>query len=286
MRKTSRSTTGLDHVAAIQKYIQAICGASDMHALIVEGPAGWGKTTAVENALRLADVKSFHLGAYSTPLNLYNFFSEHSKQIVVMDDVSGIFTDQSAMALLKAATWPSRGGKRILKWGSTSAKATVPEFEFSGKLIIVCNSFPTTPDGEAIRSRGYARRIDITLEEGKRLLLQASQNVKQFPKKSIAAEVAKFLVLHLDESTLSQISFRTLKKGYRLAEVHPDSWKDLFEAILPTRSLEPEALVKELSQGNLPVKEQARIFEERTGLRTRSFYNYRKDALLSRTVRA
>jgi hypothetical protein len=285
VRINNPKETGLGHVATIQKYIQAICQASDMHALIVEGRPGWGKTTAVEKALQLAGVESFHLASYSTPLHLYNFLEEHSKKVILLDDVSGIFTDQSAMALLKAATWPSRDGKRILRWGSTSAKASAPEFEFSGKLVIVCNSFPSTSDGEAVRSRGYAKRIDISLDEAKRLLLQASQDTQQFPRSDLASQVAKFLIRHLDESTLPQISFRTLKKGYRLAEVHSDSWQDLFQAILPTRAILPEKLVHELSRGSLQVKEQARIFQERTGLKIRSFYNYRRDAQLSRTVR-
>jgi hypothetical protein len=51
---------------------------------------------------------------------------------------------------------------------------------------------------------------------------------------------------------------------------------------LPKGSMNPESLVKELSKQGLKVKEQARIFSEKTGLKTRSFYNYRKDARISR----
>ena len=276
----------LDHVVAIQKYIQTIYRASDMHALIVEGPPGWGKTTAVESALSLLEMESSHLGSYSTPLNLYNFLFEHVNEIVLLDDVSGIFTDQSAMAILKAATWPSRAGRRMLRWGSTSAKAAVSEFEFTGKLVIVCNSFPTTPDGEAVRSRSYARRIDLNLVEAKRLLGLAAQDRLQFSKPKLAEAVAGYLIEHLDESNLSLVSFRTLRKGYRLAEVHPDSWRDLFSAVLPKNSVGPEVLVRELSRGRMAVSEQARVFQERTGLKIRSFYNYRKDAQLSRTSKS
>lgn len=220
-----------------------------MHSLIIEGPPGWGKTTSVEESLRLAEVEALHLGAYSTPLNLYNFLGENPNGIILLDDCAGIFNDSSAMAILKAATWPSRKDKRLVKWGSTSSKATAEEFEFLGKLIIVCNSFPKTADGEAIRSRGYSRRIDITLAEAKKLLLQAASQKKWFSKTKLSMEVAEFLVSQISESSLSQISFRTLKKGYRLAEVHPESWRELFADTLPQGKIEPDKLIKELECG-------------------------------------
>ena len=185
------------------------------------------------------------------------------------------------MAILKAATWPSRKDKRLVKWGSTSNRASIEEFEFLGKLIIVCNSFPKTADGEAIRSRGYSRRIDITLAESKKLLLEAASLKKWFAKTKLSTEVAEFLISQISESSLSQISFRTLKKGYRLAEVHPDSWRELFADTLPKRPIEPSKLVKELSRQNLMVKDQKRIFTELTGLSSRSFFNYRKDGNIS-----
>lgn len=74
--------TRMNHVSAIKKYIEAIIDADDMHALIIEGDAGWGKTTAVEEALKLSKIEAFNLGAYSTPLNFYNFLAEHSDGII------------------------------------------------------------------------------------------------------------------------------------------------------------------------------------------------------------
>ncbi len=273
----------MDHVDAIRKYVEALRAIPDLHVLIIEGPAGWGKTTTVDKALELAGVDGVHLGAYSTPLNLYNFLAENSDRLIVIDDCAGLFNDQSSMAILKASTWPSKANKRIVKWGSTSNKATTPEFEFHGQFVIVCNSFPSTPDGEAIRSRGYARRFDITLTEAKTLLHQAAKDRKWFPKTKIAESVSAFLIERLNENTLPKISYRTLKNGYRLAEYQPKSWEDLLAPMLPAESIDPEKLVRELSRQKLQVKEQARIFELKTGLKERSFYNYRRANKISRT---
>ncbi len=260
--------------------------AEDLHILIVEGPPGWGKTTAVEDALRLAGMEGLSVGAYSTPLNLFNFLAEHSDQVILLDDCAGIFHDPSAMAILKAATWPLKGDRRVVKWGSTSSKASALEFEFTGKLIVICNSFPSTPDGKAIRSRGYCRRIDITLDDAKSLLKQAANDRRWFTSTKLATKVADFLMSRLTETTLPEVSFRTLKQGYRLAERHPDSWQELFADTLPKGAIAAEKLVKQLAKQGLKVKEQARIFQQTTGLKVRSFYNYRKDADLSRLRKA
>lgn len=65
----------------------------------------------------------------------------------------------------------------------------------------MCNAFPKTADGEAIRSRGFSRKIDI-------------------------------------------------------AEVHPESWRELYSDALPKASLDPENLVKELAKQKIKVKDQ------------------------------
>lgn len=94
--------------------------------------------------------------------------------------------------------------------------------------------------------------------------------------------MAEFLSSYLTDSNLSEISFRTLKKGYRLAEVHPNAWEELFNDLLPNASKDPNLLVRELANDNIKIKEQALRFMEQTGLGIRSFYNYRKEAKLSR----
>ena len=197
---------------------------------------------------------------------------------ILIDDCAGLFNDSAAMALLKSATWPSLKNKRMVKWGSTSGKVTVPEFQFTGKLILICNSFPNTPDGDAILSRGYSKQINVSVEQAKKLILSAAQDKKWFHNSEIALPVAQFLINRLTSNTLSQMSFRTLMKGYELAEFHPDCWEELLLGILPTTEIiEPEKLVQELAKQRIKVKEQERIFKEKTGLQRTSFFKFRKE---------
>jgi len=46
--------------------------------------------------------------------------------------------------------------------------------------------------------------------------------------------------------------------------------------------VDPEKLIKDLSKKKLKVKDQVKIFEEQTGLRRRSFFNYRREAGLAK----
>src|SRR5258708_38198177 len=84
----------MDDVAQIKNKVEVLYRSSKSHALIVESAAGWGKTTAVDDALKLAGFTGKHLGSYSTPLNLFRFLQENNTSIVILDDVAGLFTDR------------------------------------------------------------------------------------------------------------------------------------------------------------------------------------------------
>lgn len=266
-----------NHVEAIKSLLLTLKVSQRVHALIVESSAGWGKTTSILEAIKSAGIDNVHsLGAYSTPLHFFNFLSERPNSFIILDDCSGIFGDQSAMAILKAATWP-HDSKRILKWGSTSGRAAVDEFEFTGKLIIVCNSFPNSADGDAVRSRSFPYKIEITAPHARELLINAAQDSKWFSDTEKAQSVAEFLIERLNFKTLSQMSYRTLHMGYELALYNTNNWRDLLGRLITVESNEPVLLIDKLSKSDLPVKEQIRIFEESTGMKRRSFFNYRKE---------
>ncbi len=271
----------LNHIEAIKRLLLTIQASDRMHAVIIEGPPGWGKTTAVEDALRMADVAGVHLGSYSTPLHLFNFLHDNSRSTVVIDDCAGLFSDQGSMAILKAATW-GQGKQRKIRWGSTSGKASVEEFCFEGKLVIVCNSFPATADAQAVKSRSFRYKIDIDPVAAKALLSKAAANLILYSNTQKATEVARFLNRKISASSIHQISYRTLQMGYELAQHNEDQWRDLLERMIVATPEDPRKLVRQLSRRSLAVKDQVRIFEESTGLKRRTFFKYRKELKVSR----
>lgn len=270
-----------DHTYTIKSLLLTVQVSDKMHALIVEGPAGWGKTTAVDEAMKQAGVNGVHLGAYSTPLNLFNFLHQHSDKFVVIDDCAGLFNDQSSMSILKAATWGQSKG-RVIRWGSTSSKAAIDEFVFHGKLIIICNSFPTTPDADAVRSRSFPYRIDISIGRAKELLVKAATDKNWYPDTKKSQAVVKFLSSRLTDSSITQISYRTLQMGYELAKHNTDQWESLLNSMIVSSPEDPKKLVRKLARQDLKVKDQLQRFEEVTGLKRRTFFKYRKELNLGK----
>lgn len=272
--------SSLNHVETIRRLLNTMRASDKMHALMIFGSAGWGKSTTVDEALRLSGADSCTLGSYSTPLNLFNFLHEHSKKIVVIDDSSGIYSEPSSMALLKAATW-AQGRPRIVQWGSTTGKASVEEFEFFGKIVIVGNSFPNTSDAEAVRSRAFHYQIEISVEKAKDLLLSAANNKTWFQNIEQANLVAEFLCRLLNNSNLSQINYRTLQMGYELAEHNPDDWEMLLSQMISVVSENPKQLVQLLAKEKISVREQLSRFEHTTGMKRRTFFKYRRELNIS-----
>ena len=252
------------------------------HAVIVEGPAGWGKTTTVTMALDELDLEAVHLGSYSTPLNLFNFFSQHPDDVILIDDTSGLFENPQAMSLLKSATWASQRQKRIVKWGSTTNRSLVEEFEFFGKLIIVCNQFPNTSDALAVRSRSFPQRIDVTVNQAKRFLIEASKSKEWFEEPKVSEMVAHYICENLNDMTLRQINFRSLKMGYELALSNSNNWQHLLSKMLGFNGRTPEDLIRSLAEKYSKIGDQERAFEELTGLKRRSFYLYRRKLEISK----
>lgn len=270
----------LDHVDTIKRLLKTVCASDKMHALMITGPAGWGKTTAVDEAMRLSGAHGCSLGAYSTPLNLFNFLHGNSKELVIIDDSAGLYSEASAMALLKAATW-AQGKPRILRWGSTTGKANAEEFEFQGKLIIIGNSFPSTSDADAIRSRAFPCKIEITVDKAKILLKSAANNSKWYEYTTQALHVADFLCQSLNPGNLSQISYRTLQMGYELAEHNPDDWETLLAGMFSAGNEDPKKLVLKLAKEKITVSEQLNRFEIATGMKRRTFFKYRQELNIS-----
>ncbi len=233
-------------------------------------------TTAVGDALVRLNIDYVHLGSYATPLGLFNFLFQNSGAMILIDDTSGLFNNPQTMALLKAATWEHPGRGRVIRWTSTSEKADVDEFEFKGKIIIVCNSFPKTADAEAVRNRALDYTVEPTLNEARLLLSEAIQDKAKFKNQKIAEKVLGNLLHNLNEDTLKKTSYRTLQKMYEIALHNPDCWDQMLGSVSPSNDVDPLKVLKRLAKEKHKIKDQIQIFESETGLKRRTFFKYRK----------
>lgn len=270
----------------IKNLIHTLNKADGFNACIIEGAPGWGKTTAVADALVRLKIGYAHLGTYATPLGLFNFLFQNSDSMILIDDTSGLFNNPQTMAILKAATWehPNRG--RVIKWTSTTEKSETGEFLFKGKIIIVCNSFPKTADAEAVLNRALEYTVEPTLKEAKILLTEAIKDKKKYKNQELAAKVLDGLLAALNEDTLAKTSYRTLQRMYEIAFHNPDCWEQMLGKSATANLADPLKILRRLSKQNIKVKDQLRIFEEETGLKRRTFFKYRRQMEIKMRSRA
>lgn len=103
----------MQHIADITEYVKILLKSERFHVLVVMGAAGWAKTTTVRQVLGEIGVSYRLLGAYSTPLALFNTLHDvavSESEVLVLDDVAGVFSNSQALSLLNAASWPSANG--------------------------------------------------------------------------------------------------------------------------------------------------------------------------------
>jgi len=271
----------MNHIQDIECLIKTLVQSPRFHALVVESPAGWGKSSTLERTLNSLKLPYHAIGAYVTPLALYNALIAHPKDILLLDDCAGLFGDPIGMAVLKAAAWASAGtqGERMVKWNSTSERVSQAAIAFSGKIILLANSVPQGRDIRAFLSRTLYLQIRFDGEQAAQMLEEASKLIAYFEDQKIAQRVAEFLGERARNGGLQSINLRTLQMAYDLARTNPENWEKLLGKLVPDRN--PKAILEFLAHSNLPVEEQSREFSRMTGLSRRTFFNYRDRLMVS-----
>lgn len=285
----------MDYLNDIKKFIGILLRSQKFHLLCISGAPGWAKTHTTRQFLSELGTNYRMLGAYSTPLALYNHLSRFPNDVSVIDDTAGLFYNGQALSILNAATWPgvAKSGKRVVTWTSTSEKVSVPSFEFHGKIIVLTNFLPETPQAKAFINRSLQYNIRLSGEQIADQLLVAAKS-GYFASTYCAVQVAKFLGAKAREykqpGAKCPISLRTLEMGIEIAENDPDSWQELLESAIPGiapaltkggATSSTADILASLGQSGQTVAHQFEEFHRATGKSRRAFFYQRKKLGLS-----
>ena len=283
----------MEYLHDVKRFIEVLIQSEKFHLLCISGPPGWGKTFLTRQTLGELNTSYQMLGSYSTPLALYNSFCEFPDQLLVIDDTAGIFHNPQSMSILNAASWPGGSvcGNRVVKWTSTSELVAQPQVAFKGKIIVLTNFIPDSPQAKAFINRSLFYRIEIQSKDIGGMLVSAAHSKRHFPDTDLAVKIANFLgdFAHhsYNNSKPCPISLRTLELGVELANVAPEHWRSLLKKAIYTvealpqesiflQDISTKAVVKKLNDSSLKVEDQFREFQNLTGKSRRAFFYARK----------
>lgn len=277
-RKNKKNTEN-KHLLIPQELIRTLIQTKDYKGLVLLGEGGIGKTCmtlkSIKSSLEPGDWE--YQNGYTTPLALYEFlYKGRNKEVLILDDVEGLFNNQISASILKAALWEV-DGQRLVYYNSRSKHMTAPEvFTMKAKLIILCNRIPKNSDigTRAMLSRtiNYEFRLTYT---------QKMDLCKEFIIQEKMSEAEKIKVISILEQNTSiatkDFNFRTFKKAVAFVKSSRGNAELLFRVTTKDDELKKAYLQ---SRKEETVKQQVRVFSDLTGCSRATFFRVKKKMMV------
>ncbi len=226
--------------ASVETYIKKL-STGDINNLIINGPAGVGKTHAVETFLgKFAKGRYKVVKGHMTPLSLFGnlYLHRDPNNILVLDDIDSVFKKIEGVNLLKAAM--DTGTVRRINWESSSALKGVgiPEsFEFQGKVILISNigfsmlrKSSINAHLDALKDRSFNIVIaDSTKESCFKQVCFMVMKKNMLDSFNLKHEQLIELLDYLKEhvTAIEKISLRTAVKLAQLMSIAPTNWRNM-----------------------------------------------------------
>lgn len=234
----------------------------------LHGPAGCAKTYTVIKTLEEEKCTYHYHDGHVTPMGLFDLLAQQHDRVIVLDDVSEIFSQKVAQQILLAALGnaPDETGVRIVKYRRQGVDETI---HFTGGIIMVSNlELNSGPVLQALKSRVHYLRYSPTDEQVAAMMgVIAAKGWKTLTSEE-CTEVADFLIAEskrfgsrLDLRHLVDKAFPDyLQFQNGEADTH---WKDLIRTTLEEKlvDLKHTAPASKLSRAETKVQEQALVRE-------------------------
>jgi len=260
-----------DKTEILKSYIDMTCKGFN-NFLIVTGRQGLGKTYVTINILKEINNDFQYKSGYITPLSLYCYLYKHRNELIVFDDLDGLF-DKKCVAILKSALWDTNG-KRLVSYETTSEKIKdTPEmFEFKGKIIILTNELIGKNDisFQALLSRAITYPLKMAFDE----ILQISNNIIENSSLFVEQKILVNEIIKRNVTEISNFNFRILDRLIQMVKYNKDKAEYLFQqALQEDKEME---LVLRLMKSEIPIKEQIDEFIANTGKSRATYFRIKE----------
>jgi len=271
MLKKIKSERISQHYFVLQEYSKLLVKADKIFGLLVEGSTGRGKTFQILNSVLGLGLKLNEefvvLTTYVTPLEFYHFCYANKDKLIIVDDVPQLFNDRATIGVILSFLW-SATTKRTVEWHSTTTKLKVPpQFNPTGKMIIISNRIPETI--ATVKSRCLNYNIEFTHSEMLEIIYEVCK------VSNIPMEIADFIRDNTDMTTSDDVmNLRLPIKVYEIYKHNKEKWQELAKAQLNVdREIK---ILKEILCSSLSKAQQIREFYERTGRHRSTFYRWKE----------
>jgi hypothetical protein len=238
------------HYARMTKFVEGV--AKDKWHLIVNGPAGVGKTEVVNSVLKnksLVKLRPNFISGTISAVRLFELLHKHRKreQITVIDDTDKILEDTECLELLKAALDTQNKSINWTKFSTALGKTNTPdEFTYEGRIIIITNKLLRTVENAnptrhqqqllPLMSRCMYFRAGLPMSWRIHALRYFHKigEIRIFDESGVSKEsqneILDFIEKYQDD--LREVSFRTLVLLVSLKNEEPDFWEEMALASL------------------------------------------------------
>lgn len=247
------------------------------HSMILTGDGGIGKTYIVINTVKTITKDFIYISGFITPLSLFKILYKNKDKLIIMDDLEGVFSNEKSIAILKGALWDT-DGKRIVQYISTTGrKSDIPDkFEFTGRLIILCNEIPMPKKNIISLKAMISRTMSYDLKLSYNEKIQIIKNIVK-KNKDLTEEQKKLLMNIIKKNTspaTKDLNLRTMQRLISYIKYDKKKAESIFKETTPTdENLE---LLWELLNSNKSISEQVKEFRERVGMSRATFFRKRK----------
>lgn len=219
------------------------------------GRPGTSKTHIVRSTLDLIDVNHTYSNGHLTPIGFFDLLQSNHDRVIVIDDISSLFSQPVALQLLLAALGQPHNTSSIrwVQYKTAKGEIKVP---FSGGIIAISNN---SLDGHhnkvlsAIRDRIYAINYEPSDEQIIALIENIASKGTRALSSSICMSVFRFLISECQNLNIRPSVRLFIDKAlpdYELwdAGLTETHWKDLIRSSLEQQLVELQHPSSDLSR--------------------------------------
>jgi L-fucose mutarotase/ribose pyranase (RbsD/FucU family) len=249
--------------------VDSLLDSDKTKALVLQSPAGLGKTYNVIRLLNKRRLTVHHdyriVSGHITPLDFYQILYDFQNGIIVIDDIETVFSQPQTLSLLLQAL--NTETSNTVEWKTTSSKLDRPsKCQRKGKILILCNKFPTHND--SIMSRLNFFPFDFTYKERLKMMDVIAKENK------IPTAVMQFIEKETNEH-MTMVDFRLLFKIFDFYKTNKKHWKEMAKAVM--KSDEELSIIREIAQSGMSTKEQVSHYISRAGKGRTTYFKRKRE---------